>query len=289
MQQLQINKTYGNTITNHKWLINRDLRGGGNFITQSFPTNFHQFWTKKILTSSENIEDYKEVTSAEKTTIENKDKEWKEPSKELKAQAKAEDAVWNTATGYFELNGLVDITTEQMRAIMPYLVLGRLTGSYAHRFQKSQMRTITIYSEGDTVSPKDMTFAFYGSEVETIRIKATTHNYLVVSSINDIFRACNRIREVYGILNLKKIQSGTIVIATTGAAALKSIQLMSLNTSISFIAQPRLSLESITYMVDNAINTAPITITLHPDAYARLTDEIITAATAKQINFTTTT
>ena len=40
---------------------------------------------------------------------------------------------------------------------------------------------------------------------------------------------------------------------------------------------------------DNAANTTPITITLHPDAYARLTDEIITAATAKQINFVTTT
>lgn len=263
--------------------------GGGNFITQAFPTNFHQFWTKKILTSSENIEDFKEVTSAEMNTIKNQDAKYEAPSEELKAQAKAENAVWNTATGYFELNGLVDITTEQMRQILPYLALGRLAGSLAYRFQKAQMRTITLYSEGDTVANKNMEWAFYGSSVETIRFKPTTHSYTSVASINEIFRACQRIREVYGVLDLKRIKSGTIVIATLGAATLKSIQLMSLNTSISFPAQPLLSLESITYMVENAINTAPITITLHPDAYARLTDEIITAATAKQINFATET
>lgn len=259
--------------------------GGGNFITQAFPTNFHKFWTKKILTANESIEDFKEVTASEKTALENADAKWGKPSEELKAQAKAEDAVWNTATGYFELNGLVDITTAQMRQIMPYLVLGRATGDIAYMFQKAQMRTITLYSEGDPIGTKNMDWAFYGSTVETIRFKSTSHPYTGVSSINNIFRACPKIREVYGVLDLKRIKSGTIVIATLGAATLKSIQLMSLNTSISFPAQPLLSLESITYMVENAINTAPITITLHPDAYARLTDEIITAATAKQINF----
>ena len=241
------------------------------------------------MTSSESIEDFKEVTPAQMNTIKNQDAKYEAPSEELKAQAKAEDAKWNTATGYFEYNGLVDITTEQMRQILPYLALGRLTGSLACKFQKSQMRTITLYTEGDSPADKAMDWAFYGSTVETIRFKPTYQQYTNVSSIENIFRACTRIREVYGALDLKKIKSRTIILAQVGAAKLKSIQLRSLNTSISFPAQPLLSLESITYMVENAINTAPITITLHPDAYARLTDEIITAATAKQINFATET
>lgn len=204
-------------------------------------------------------------------------------------QCKAEGAVYNSVTGYFELNGLVNITMEQMRAILPYLAAGRTTGDIAFKFQKSQMRTITLYSEGDLIGTKAMDWAFYGSTVETVRFRPTSHQYTGVSSIDNIFRACPNIREVYGALDLKRIKSGTITIALLGAATLKSIQLKSLNTSISFPAQPLLSLESITYMVENAINTAPITITLHPDAYARLTNEIITAATAKQINFATTT
>lgn len=36
--------------------------GGGNFITQSQPTNFHHFFTRKILTPTEDISDFREVT-----------------------------------------------------------------------------------------------------------------------------------------------------------------------------------------------------------------------------------
>lgn len=228
------------------------------------------------------------MTPAQKATIEAADAKWEEPSEELKAQAKAEDATYNVQTGYFELNGLVDITTEQMRQILPYLALGRSTGDIAYKFQKSQMRTITLCSEGDLIGTKAMDWAFYGSTVETIKFKPTSHPYTGVTSIDNIFRACPKIREVYGVLDLKRIKSGTITIALSSAATLKSIQLKSLNTSISFPSQPLLSLESINYMVENAINTTPITITLHPDAYARLTDELIEKASARQITFATT-
>lgn len=208
--------------------------------------------------------------------------------KEFIDQCKAEGAVYNSVTGYFELNGLTDITTEQMRQIMPYLVLGRATGSIDYCFQKARIRTITIYSEGDVYNPKAMDWAFYGATVETIAFKNLTHSYVVPSSMGFMLRACHWLHTVYGAINMRGISSGTIDIAM-GAEKLKNIQLMSLRTSITFAGNPLLSLESITYMVENAINTDPITITLHPDAYARLTDEIITAATAKQINFATET
>ena len=79
--------------------------------------------------------------------------------------------------------------------------------------------------------------------------------------------------------------SGTFV----GCVKLRNVEIKKLKVNVQFPDSPNLSLESTTYMVENAANTAPITITLHPDAYARLTDEIITAATAKQINFATET
>ena len=54
-------------------------------------------------------------------------------------------------------------------------------------------------------------------------------------------------------------------------------------------------MESLQYLVNNASNTAPITITVHPDVYAKLTDEanadwyaVNTAAQAKNIAFATT-
>lgn len=45
------------------------------------------------------------------------------------------------------------------------------------------------------------------------------------------------------------------------------------NYDISFSDSPLLSLASFQYMVDKACNTAPITVTVHPDVYAKLTDE----------------
>lgn len=41
-----------------------------NYITQAYPTNFHSFFKRKILLTSESIDDYKEVTESEKINIE---------------------------------------------------------------------------------------------------------------------------------------------------------------------------------------------------------------------------
>ena len=96
-----------------------------------------------------------------------------------------------------------------------------------------------------------------------------------------------KLRKVIGDISFV---SGTLIGTTCfrGLATLVDIKIKT-PSSLAIKDSPLLSLASIQYMIDNAYNTSPITITLHPDAYARLTDEIITAATAKQINFATET
>ena len=262
--------------------------GGGNFITQAFPTNFHKFWTKKILTSSENIEDFKEVTSAEKTTIEAADAKWEEPSEEFIAECKAMGVVYNDATGYFELNGLVDITTEQMRQILPYLTLGKMRGDLPGRFQRVSVRTITIYCEG-TNFPVNMAMAFYvASRLETIKFTPMSNNMVGVKDMDSVFRYCSALQRVDGVINVSEA-GNTITYSFVGCVKLQEIRIHGIKNPVIFKDSPFLSVESVKYLVDNSANTAPITVTLHPDAYARLTDEIITAATAKQINFATET
>lgn len=49
--------------------------GEGNYITQAQPTNFHQFFTRKVLTGSETIDDFREVTEAQRTQLECSDAE----------------------------------------------------------------------------------------------------------------------------------------------------------------------------------------------------------------------
>ena len=99
----------------------------------------------------------------------------------------------------------------------------------------------------------------------------------------------------YNTPNLKKIIGELDVSYVTQfincfyrAPLLSDITLWSLKCSIAFSDCALLSLTSIRYMVDNAANTTPITITLHPDAYARVTEELIAQAAEKQITFATT-
>ena len=263
---------------------------GENFITQASPTNFHKFWTKKILTSSENIEDFKEVTSAEKTTIENKDKEWEEPSEELIAQCKSVDTdiMYNAKTGYFEYNGLTDITTKQMRDILFSqwaIYNNRVQCPINIRTNVVPNRIYTLYAgAADCVS---LMTTFVQSGLEVLKLWRSTVN---VSSITTAFTGCMKLKRIIGVLDLLYVSTDFGVFdAFKLCIALKDVQLKNLKYNISFRNSPLISLDSIQYLVTNAANTSPITVTLHPDAYARLTDEIITAATAKQINFATET
>ena len=203
-------------------------------------------------------------------------------------QCKAMGAVYNDATGYFELNGLVDITTEQMRQILPYLTLGKMRGDLPGRFQRVSVRTITIYCEG-TNFPVNMAMAFYvASRLETIKFTPMSNNMVGVKDMDSVFRYCSALQRVDGVINVSEA-GNTITYSFVGCVKLQEIRIHGIKNPVIFKDSPFLSVESVKYLVDNSANTAPITVTLHPDAYARLTDEIITAATAKQINFATET
>lgn len=128
-----------------------------------------------------------------------------------------------------------------------------------------------------------------GSRLETLKLSRSTIS-VYVSSITTAFTSCKKLKSIIGVLDLLYVLTDASVFnAFGGCTALEDVQLKNLKRSISFSYSPLLSLDSIEYLVTNAANTSPITITLHPDAYARLTDELIAQATEKQITFATPT
>ena len=261
--------------------------GGGNFITQSAPTNFHGFWTRKILAEGETITDYKEVTAAEKSTIEAADTKWVEPSKELLAETATVGIAYNPKTGYFELNTLTDITTEQVRLILrflqrpPYNVF--VSSNIRHR-----LRTNLWMASGESTSdvPVSLPQVFLDwSAVEVINLNNGAVNFETKINGSGTFRNCIRL---HTILSVFRFNSAPNAQTFRNCEQLRSFRLRQLAYDIDLHWSPLIDLESIQYMVDNATNTAPITITLHPDAHARLTEELIAQAAEKQITFATT-
>lgn len=80
----------------------------------------------------------------------------------------------------------------------------------------------------------------------------------------------------------------------TGCKSLQEIRIKQLRYNVDLKDSPLLTLESFQYLVENATNTSAITVTVHADVYAKLTDPqqaewyaVNTAAQGKQISFAT--
>lgn len=262
--------------------------GGGNFMTENYPTNFHNRYRKKILVGAESIDNFKEITPAEWDAIEAEDAGWNEPDKGFILQAQASGMDYNPATGYFELNGLTDITNQEALVIHDTPVL------YDKDYNKTYLGTRKLRTNICAVTTNDYLdydisyFASGQDKLEVARITLNPKGIRVVHN-NSAFNNCAKLRKILGIIVDNTINDGYGWLNTfRGCYKLEDIRIKGLRLSLSFKDSPLLSLESIQYTVANAANTSPITIILHPEAYARVTDEILALAAEKQITIATT-
>lgn len=154
---------------------------------------------------------------------------------------------------------------------------------------KSYIRTNWILFDADAVTYcADLRYSFYNQQVEVIIGPKRNGKWNVTpSSVVGFCGDCKQLRIIDMYIYMTNLPANQHLFSN--CPKLETVYLCAITESFDISGAPLLSLASIQYMVDHAANTTPITITLHPDAYARLTDEIITAATAKQINFATET
>ena len=274
------------TINN---LIEISPQAEGSFLTQAFPTNFHQFYTKKLLTLQESVSDYKEVTAAEKANIINADSQWVEPNEELKATAKAVGADYNVKTGYFEYNTLTDITAEQMRLILrntqrpPYNVF---VGASIRNRLRTNLWEASGESSSDTPVDASQVFANW-SNAEVLNLY-NGYSTEFTTRINGygIFKSCIKLHTILG--EFRFVNNKTNAQTFYNCLSLRTFKLREVNYNIDLHWSPNIDFETLQFMVNNALDTNAKTITLHPDVYARLTEELIAQAAEKQITFATT-
>lgn len=111
----------------------------------------------------------------------------------------------------------------------------------------------------------------------------TTRN---IKSAEYLFHGCLALEEVVGGITLSGM-SNLPMGAFTGCSKLRTLKMYGLAFSINLSMLKALSLESISVLARNAANTSAITVTLHPSAFERLTDDLIAAAQVKNIAFVT--
>lgn len=250
------------------------MSGGGNFITQAEPTNFHRFYTHKILHPTENINDFREVTEAEKTALEEADAEWTAPSEEFVRTVEARGAVYNRDTGFFELNGLRDLTTEEMTLIYTTTAHYGATRSEIQTLIPANIRTNFNVASG-TLGGNLLTTTDCAIEVLAI---SSSHTYGWTFPRYSLAQL-SRLREITGPFYIRSLGGNNF----EKLPKLERMKLRRLNFDLNLQWAAGFATDSIAYMIEYAQGATPITITLHPDAYARVTDEIFTAAAEKQI------
>lgn len=109
-----------------------------------------------------------------------------------------------------------------------------------------------------------------------------------VGNMAQAFRGCRKLRELRGAIICHAAQTAAhLANAFDECVALQEVRLQGLHSNVSLKDSPLLSVDSLAFMVNKAANTSAIKVTLHPTAFARLTDELLEAASAKNITITT--
>ena len=196
---------------------------------------------------------------------------------------KAAGAMWDNTKQRYILNGL-ELTTDEM--VICYIVSANIwqADNYANICNSTKLKTtikaFALKNFNKNIDANNM-FAYSSIVVADLWYIDEKHRCLI-SDGAEMFKKCNDLTSVYG-LNATNCKS--FMYAFKGCSKLKDIDIINLAINIDFTDSPLLSKESIVHLISNATPSSPITITLHPTAYAMATaDQEIQAELEKQPN-----
>ena len=223
--------------------------------------------------------------------------EWNGTGADIERQGVYGDTITHKA-GYWYLNELGDITTEEMRTIYAYSFPMQRRMNIETAFAKTPIRTNIAVWDADSTSTfgsiahsqadlrgvcaeaADMEiFAFVkGSQSNNIQ----KHMPHLGNSFNRAFYDAVKLRKIIGYLN---VASSTDYQTFMYAEMLEEVRMWKLSNDFSFAYCSKLSKASLLFAITNSAATKAITITLHADAYARLAEDAdIVAALAEKTN-----
>lgn len=175
-------------------------------------------------------------------------------------------ATFNATTGYFELNGLTDISYEEMKAIYNGSITMLMpTRTRSYTLSDAPIRTnIPMAQPTSNVSVACDGLCLFSHQIEAVNVGTLNSQ----NNMQDAFRG-NSIRKIIGEMKVGSVTEANFNRTFNDAFSLEEVKLYNVKVSIPIKYSSLLSLTSVVYLVENAANTSAITITLHATAYAR--------------------
>ena len=206
----------------------------------------------------------------------------------------AAGAVYNEQTGFYELNGLTDITEEQMRVIYTACGGNPVMNNLVERYYSWSIRTNIPFhvAIGTNNSPVSITTLCANCSKLEVFQTTPSKGKLTIKDCVGLFYGCSSLIRVNGVIDIFNSKNYTNIFFN--CIKLESVNIERINASISLSDSPLISLESLQYLITNAANTSAITVTVHADVYAKIQDEtqadwhaLIASAQEKNITFAT--
>lgn len=194
-------------------------------------------------------------------------------------------AVWNGDTGFWEMNGLNDLTNEDMLWVykmsyvqpLPVNRVDYAPFSYAYRLTNKARTTKTIpFGSGPLIKLVMPTFT-WNCCIEIIQFNKSDITQLDFG--NSVSLAyCQNLKEIHDIVKINNSYA-------TMEQDYKLVEVrFILGSNVKIGDSPKLSIASVKYMIENA-SSSTITITLHPEAYERaIADAGVQAALSNKTN-----
>lgn len=178
-------------------------------------------------------------------------------------------ATFNSGTGYFGLNGLTDISYEEMRVIYDCTIglIPNILRDKALAGNTTPTIRTTLPMRGVTSFASSIQYFAYGNNyLEQIVFNPVLYNS-AQNNGTGAFQNCYCLKSIFGMLRLYSTTNDADIFKN--CYSLENVNIDFLRGSIALSQSSALSLASVVYMVENAVNTSAITITLHATAYAR--------------------
>lgn len=197
---------------------------------------------------------------------------------------KTKTAPWGEAVihkaGHYYLNGLGDITEDQMEVIFvqtyPFYIATDFTKAFRTQIDtdiaaRTNLRNRNQFTGIGSNGILALESVCYGNSIiEVLMINHTkTAVKIVVLGLENSFYNTSSLRYIVGVLSLEKCST----IELKNCRALVGFNFYNLKSNIKMSQSAIVSKESIVCLIENASPISAVTITLHPDAYSRLADD----------------
>lgn len=182
-------------------------------------------------------------------------------------------AVYNPTTGLYSLNGLTDITEDEMAVIYADTYRKQCGQDLSFLYTATKARTnFAPTNRADNLPELNFLDAFmFCTHIEVALIGREYQDdypvvrYLKFSNLSEAFYSCTRLKKIIGVLNLTNC-TGSLGTTFNGCNALEDVQILGLKSSLD-LQSPVISYDSLRFLVDHAANTSIITVKVHPTVW----------------------